>query len=172
MLEGFTAWLEQSDLTATFSDTTRTATWLIIPTSQSIHLVCVAVVMISVALINLRLLGIAGNRQGFAQLTAHLMPWVWTALIVLAITGTIQTIAEPGRELLNIGFRTKMVMIAITVAIMMVYESTIKKDPRYWDHSAKRRRYGRILAAVSLVLWLGIVVAGRLIAYVDTRPEI
>jgi len=172
MLEGFTAWLEQSDLTATFSDTTRTATWLIIPTSQSIHLVSVAVVMISVAIINFRLLGIAGNRQSFAQLTAHLMPWVWTALIVLAITGTIQTIAEPGRELLNIGFRSKMVMIAITVAIMMVYESTIKKDPRYWDHPAKRRRYGQILAAVSLVLWLGIVVAGRLIAYVDTRPEI
>lgn|SRR5215471_8713323 len=171
MLEGFTEWLEQSPLTAVFSDTNQLSTWLIIPTSQSIHIICVAVVMISVAIINLRLLGIAGNRQSFADLTGHLMPWVWTALIVLAITGAIQTIAEPSRELLNIGFRAKMIMLAIMVAIMMVYESTLKKDPHYWDQSRERRRTGKILASVSLVTWIGIVVAGRLIAYLDTGDD-
>jgi hypothetical protein len=169
MLEGFTEWLEVTPLSMVLSDTTNFWTWLIIPVSQCIHIVCVAIVMISVGLLNLRLLGIAGTRQSFAQLAGHLMPWIWSALTILFITGTIQTIAEPGRELLNLGFKTKMVLLTITVAITLLYERTIKKDPNYWEHSLERRKIAHVLATVSLVAWIGIVTAGRLIAYMDMR---
>ena len=94
-----------------------------------------------------------------------------TALIILFITGAVQTIAEPGRELLNIGFKAKMVLLVIVVAIAMVYENTVKKDPNYWEHSPERRRKAHVLATVSLVLWFGIAAAGRLIAYLDMRQE-
>src|SRR5882672_9010930 len=121
MLEGFAEWLEVTPLSMVLSDTTNFWTWLIIPVSQCIHIVCVAIVMMSVGILNLRLLGIAGTRQSFASLAGHLMPWIWTALTILFITGTIQTIAEPGRELLNIGFKTKMVLLAFTVIVTLVY---------------------------------------------------
>jgi hypothetical protein len=169
MLEGFIEWLEVTPLSLVLSDTTNFWTWLIIPVSQCIHIVCVAIVMISVGILNLRLLGIAGTRQSFAQLAAHLMPWIWSALTILFITGTIQTIAEPGRELLNVGFKTKMVLLTMTVAITLVYERTVKKDPNYWEHSLERRKMAHVLATVSLVAWIGIVTAGRLIAYMDMR---
>src|SRR5258705_4198405 len=171
MLEGFTEWLEVTPLSMVLSHTTNSWTWLIIPVSQCIHIVCVAIVMISVGLLNLRLLGIAGTRQSFAQLAGHLMPWIWSALTILFITGTIQTIAEPGRELLNLGFKTKMVLLTITVAITLLYERTIKKDPNYWEHSLERRKIAHVLATVSLVAWIGIVTAGRLIAYMDMRQS-
>jgi len=170
MFQGFVDWLQGTSLAAFLSDTTNFWTWLIIPVSQSIHIVCVAIVMMSVGILNLRLLGIAGTRQSFAQLAGHLMPWIWSALIVLFITGTVQTIAEPGRELLNIGFKTKMVLLIVTVIITMVYENNVKKDPQYWEHP-DRRRMAQVLATISLVLWIGIVAAGRMIAYLDMRQE-
>ena len=46
MLEHFSKWLEGTWLHAHFSDTTQLATWLIIPISQSVHIVAVSVVMI------------------------------------------------------------------------------------------------------------------------------
>src|SRR4051794_8530967 len=101
MLTWFSNWLASSYLNSVFSDTTHTATWLIIPTSQSMHILAVAVVMMSVALINLRLLGVAGTRQSSARLIEQTTPWIWPALMILLLTGTIQTIAEPERELLN-----------------------------------------------------------------------
>jgi len=171
MLQGFTEWLTGTEASAVLSDTTQFATWLIIPVSQCIHLICVAIVMISVGLLNLRLLGVAGARQSFAQLADHLMPWIWAALTVLFITGTIQTVAEPGRELLNIGFKTKMVLLMCAVAITVVYQTTIRKDPKYWDRSPERRKMAQMLASISLVLWIGIAAAGRLIAYLDLRHE-
>jgi hypothetical protein len=169
MLEGFNAWLEGTPLTGLFSDTTHFQTWLIIPVSQCIHLLSIAVLLISVGTLNLKLLGLTGRGQSFAQLASDLMPWIWTSLIVLFLTGTVQTIAEPGRELLNIGFRTKMILLAMAVAITLIFESTVKRDPRYWEHSPERRNMARLLATVSLVLWIGIAAAGRLIAYLDMR---
>jgi len=169
MIEQFTQWLSQTSLNAMLSDTTHLSTWLIIPLSQSIHILSVAVVMISVGVLNLNLLGIAGRRQGFAQLAKHLIPWIWGALIVLFLTGAVQTIAEPTRELLNLTFRVKMVMLLVTAAITLIYQISIKKDPRYWELSPQRRQTGRLLATISLVLWVGIAAAGRLIAYIDIK---
>ena len=171
MLQGFTEWLTGTGASAMFSDTTRFATWLIIPVSQCVHLICVAIVMISVGMLNLRLLGVAGTRQSFAELAVHLMPWIWADLTVLFVTGTIQTVAEPGRELLNVGFKTKMVLLMCAVAITLVYENTVKKDPNYWERSPERRKMAQVLASISLVLWIGIASAGRLIAYLDLRHE-
>ena len=74
MLEGFTAWLTDTPLSALLSDTSRLWTWLIIPLSQSIHILSVAALMISAAILNLRLLGVGNRPQSFARLTAHLMP--------------------------------------------------------------------------------------------------
>ena len=171
MIKEFTQWLSQTHLNAVFSDTTHLSTWLIIPVSQCVHILGVTVVMISVGVLNLNLLGIAGTRQNFAQLAKALIPWIWGALIVLFITGTIQTIAEPNRELLNVSFRVKMAMLLVTAAITLIYQITLKKDPHFWEISRERRQTGRLLATISLVLWVGIAAAGRLIAYIDIRLD-
>lgn len=169
MLKGFSDWLTQTPLSLFLADTTQFSTWLIIPLSQTIHILAVSIVMISVAMLNLRLLGVAGHRDNFAQLTAQLMPWIWSALAVLLLTGALQAIAEPGREILNIGFQVKMALLLMVVAITFGYARTIRDDARYWDRSPERRMSARVLAAISLVLWIGIAAAGRLIAYLDMR---
>src|ERR1700752_4106185 len=117
MFQGFVQWLEQTPASLLLSDRTGFWTWLIIPVSQCIHIISIAVLLISVGILNLRLLGLQNRRQSFAQLAAYLMPWIWISLIVLFVTGTVLTVAEPGRELLNIGFKVKMVLLAIVVLV-------------------------------------------------------
>jgi uncharacterized membrane protein len=167
MLQQLTDWLNQSYLNVLFSDTTHLSTWLIIPISQSMHIFAVAIVMISVGILNLRLLRVAGTNQPFAGLTERFMPWIWTALLILLATGVVQTIAEPNRELMNVTFRLKMILLVIVVAITAVYQRSVTKDPLYWERSPDRLRVSRFLAGFSLALWLGILAAGRFIAYFD-----
>lgn len=171
MLEGFSEWLTNTPVNAFLADTTRMSTWLIVPMSQTIHIVGVAVVMIAVGMLNLRLLGVGVTRQSFAQMSAQYMPWLWGAMIVLLFTGVVQTVAEPGREILNVGFRIKIVLLAIVVAITALYEQRVKSDPNYWDASSARKKTAYKLASLSLVLWVGIAIAGRMIAYMDMRLE-
>lgn len=166
MLEPLAEWISTSYLNGIFADTTRTSTWLIVPVSQSIHIIAVSVLMMSVLLLNCRILGIAGTRQSFPRLSNQLMPWIWPALIVLLLTGVVQTIAEPMRELLSNTFWLKMTMLAVTLLITAGYAFSLGRDPHFWEHSRQRRFVLKALAILSLVLWLGIVVAGRLIAYI------
>jgi hypothetical protein len=169
MFQGFVEWLQQTPVSLWLSDTTGFWTWLIIPVSQCVHIISIALLLICVGILNLRLLGIGSKRQSFAQLAAGLMPWIWTALIVLFLTGTVQTLAEPGRELLNIGFKVKMALLLAAVLVTLFYERTVRNDPQYWEFSPARRRMGQVLAALSLVFWIGIATSGRLIAYLDMR---
>ena len=171
MLQELSDWLTQTPLHEVFSDTTRLETWLIIPISQTVHILGVAIVMIAIGMLNLRLLGVRVSRQSFANLSARWMPWIWSAMVVLFITGAVQTIAEPTRELMNYTFRIKIVMLLVAVAITIFYRAQVKMDAKYWERSGERRTLAYALASVSLVLWLGIVAAGRLIAYVGTIDE-
>ena len=171
MLQGLSDFLEQTALHTIFADTTRLETWLIIPLSQTIHILGVAIVMTAIGMLNLQLLGVRVTKQSFAELSAGWMPWIWSALAVLFVTGAIQTIAEPTRELMNNTFRIKIVMLLIAVAITVLYRTQVKKDPDYWQRSGDRRAAAFALASLSLVLWLGIVAAGRLVAYVGAIED-
>ena len=166
MLLDLSEWLEQTALHTFFADTTRLETWLIIPLSQTIHILGVAVVMTAVGMLNLQLLGVRVTKQSFAEFSAGWMPWIWAAMAALLLTGVIQTIAEPTRELMNNTFRIKIILLVIVMAITVLYRMQVKKDPGYWQRSGERRAAAYALASLSLVLWLGIVAAGRLIAYV------
>jgi len=166
MLQEFADWLSRTSISALFTDTTRFDMWLIVPLSQTIHTLAVGFVMIAVGVLNLRMLGVCATGQPYARLNSQLIPWVWVALIALFVTGAAQTIAEPTREIMNNVFRLKVIMLLAVISITYYFSSRVKADPDYWEQSDGRQSLGRMLAVVALTLWLGIAVAGRLIAYV------
>jgi uncharacterized membrane protein SirB2 len=157
MIESFCNWLSNTSLSLTI----QTVMW-IIPAVQTVHILCVAVVMSSMAMLDLRLIGIAGRRQSTSQMVNRFVPWVWGALPVLLTSGVILIIGEPSRELLNPYFRAKMVMLATVIGITFVVARQNKKEASYWEG---RRVAARWTGLVSLLLWVGIVTAGRWIAY-------
>jgi uncharacterized membrane protein SirB2 len=157
MIQSFCDWLSNTSLSLTI----QTVMW-IIPAVQTIHILCVAIVMSCMAMLDLRLIGVAGKRQPISRMVSKFVPWVWGALPVLLTTGIILTIGEPSRELLNPYFRAKMLMLAIVIGITFVVQRQNKKDTSFWE---LRRGTAAIAGAFSLLLWVGIITAGRWIAY-------
>ena len=157
MIESFCDWLANTPLSLKI----QTVMW-IIPAVQTVHILCVALVMSCMAMMDLRLIGVAGRKYPISRTVARFVPWVWGALPVLLASGTILTIGEPSRELLNPYFRAKMLMLAIVIVITFVVQRKNKKDVNYWD---ARRFASTSAGVVSLLLWVGIVSAGRWIAY-------
>ncbi|MBM3818544.1 MAG: hypothetical protein FJW14_05930 [Acidimicrobiia bacterium] len=135
----FADWLAQTPL----STAIQVNEW-VIPTIQSIHIVAIGVVLGSVLMVTLRILGLAARDQTLAETNARFGPWLTGALIVLLVTGILMIVGEPARELLALSFWMKMVLVAFAVAV---------------------RPRAPALAFVTLLVWLCIVVLGRLIAY-------
>jgi hypothetical protein len=156
----FCKWLELTPL----SQFIQTEEW-IVPTVQTIHILSIALVMSSVLMINLRLLGLVGRDLPQPAVARRFLPVIWWTLPILLMTGTILIIGEPARSLLNPAFQLKMVLLLGAIAVTLLYRRQLARNPLYWDGKGLRRVQARSVVLASSLLWIGIVFAGRWIAY-------
>jgi uncharacterized membrane protein len=162
MLDDFIHWLSATPV----SQLIQKVFW-IIPTVQAVHILAISVVLASMAMFDLRLLGLAGKRNSIASLSRRFMPWAWGALIVLAVSGCILIVGEPKRALGNVAFLLKMCMLATAIIVTLGFQSVLKRDLAggSTDLAPAHVTLAKITGLLSLTLWTGIAVAGRLIAY-------
>jgi len=161
VISQFCDWLAATPVSQTFQD----LGWFV-PLVQTVHILSIAVVMTSVGMLDFKLLGLTGRAQSLAAMVSSFMPWVWSALLIQLITGALLTITEPSRELLNLAFRVKMLMVLAMAAILLLIQRRLRRDAHYWELSPSRRRAARAVGAACLLLLVSIVVAGRWIAYI------
>ena len=137
------------------------------PIAQSLHILGIAVVMASIVMVDLRFLGLAVPSQNVSEMIRRLMPWTWWALLLNAMTGLLFVVARPFRYFFNpvVGWKLSLLVPAVVLAFIVHRLNT--REAGYWEQSSGRRLSARVIAAVSLVLWTGVVLAGRWIAYSD-----
>jgi len=160
MFRPFADWLAGTPLSQLFQN----QQW-VVPTSQSIHIVCVCLVFTSALMINLRLLGVGASGRTISQLTRSLVPWMWGGLGVLLLTGAVQTIAEPVRQFVTPAFWAKMCMILTVAGMTTAFARKVRANASRWDAAGTRPTGARAFAIASSILWIAIIVCGRFIAY-------
>jgi len=136
-----------------------------IPTIQSIHIAAIGVVLASVLAMTLRLFGVAQAERTVLQTQARFGPWLTGALWLLLLTGTLMIIGEPERELVTFSFWVKMALVAVGVAIAWAFQRSVRRRGAEWDERLAGHGSVRALAVLTLLIWLAVIVMGRLIAY-------
>lgn len=162
MLSKLVEWLLSTQL----SQAIQEIEW-VVPTLQTIHILFIAVVLSAVAMIILRLLGLIGRSWTIRETAERFLPWIWTALFALVITGSLLLIGEPKRSLLNPVFQLKMAMLAAMIIVTAAFHRSIFRNQDAWDQPARIRPAARLIGGVSLLIWVCIIIAGRWIAYVS-----
>ena len=137
------------------------------PVVQTLHIMGISVVMASIVMIDLRLLGMAVPSQSISEMISRLMPWTWWALPLNAVTGLLFIFARPNRYFYNPVFGIKLSLLVAAVTLAAVVYQLNRRETGYWEQTLARRISGRAIAGCSLVLWIGVVMAGRWIAYWD-----
>jgi hypothetical protein len=161
VIQQFADWLSQTWLSVLIQNHNA---W-VIPIIQSIHIVGIGIVLVSVLMIDLRILGMMGRDQTLRETTNRFGPWLSASLGVLLATGVLMVVGEPARELLTFSFWFKMGLIVIGTVIAGIFRITLKRNELHWEQSLVNRRAVKSLAIVTLLIWVGIVILGRLIAY-------
>ncbi len=156
----FAEWLSQTSLSLAI----QSHEW-VIPAVQSIHIVAIAAVLGSVFMIVLRVLAWAGRDQTLAQTTARFGPWLSWALCVLMVTGAVMIVGEPARQLLALSFWLKMGLVVIGTAVAVVFQRSLHRHESHWESVLVNRSRVKGLAVVTFLVWVSVVILGRLIAY-------
>jgi type III secretory pathway component EscS len=161
MVRQWADWLANTVLSQWFQN----ELW-IVPTSQSIHILALSVVLGCAVMLSLRLLGIgATSGRCVSRLVDSLVPWIYRALVVQLLTGAVQTIAEPLRQFGTLAFWLKMLMIPVVLSLTAAFAGAVRRNPAKWDSAATRPASAKVFALVSLALWVGIIWCGRFIGY-------
>ena len=165
-LHSFCEWLKSTAISHTIQDTS----W-IIPATQTVHILAVALVFSSALMMDLRIIGLIDQRQSIATYLHRFIRPIWSALPVLFATGAILTIGEPSRELENPAFQLKMVLLLLAVVATSLLRRPAIVGSSRWDDISKPTVAMKIIAFASLGLWTAIIFAGRWIAYANTGSD-
>jgi hypothetical protein len=127
-----------------------------------LHTYGMAVLVGIVLAIDLRILGFA-PAMPLAPL-GKLLPLLWAAFWVNAVTGTILLVADATTKMTNPDFFIKMGFIAVAVVVQRIIQRRVFGAPQIGFGTVTPR--AKMLAVASLTCWLGAITAGRLLAYV------
>jgi hypothetical protein len=154
-------WLEESSLGTHI----RQSLWLF-PIIETIHIFGVVLLVGATSALDLRLMGLAMREQPVSRLAARLLPWAWSGFAIQVVTGFLLFSSEATRCYTNTAFRYKMVGILLAGVNAVVFHYTAYRNVRQWDEAPVGPWGAKIAGLCSIVLWFGIVAAGRWIAFV------
>jgi uncharacterized membrane protein SirB2 len=156
----FAKWLQFTPLSLWI----QSHTW-ITPTVQAIHVVMIGVVFGSVLMIALRVLGRMRADEPFAAVWQRFAPWLWTGLVVLALTGIILIIGEPVREFTAKSFWAKMILLVLGIVSVLSFRRTLGAATDSQSRALVFARSQKAVALSTLLIWALVIFFGRAIAY-------
>lgn len=120
----------------------------------------------SSTLLDLRLLNRGFLRhQPASQVTSRLLPVMWGSFAVMLVTGVLMFLSEATRCYESVSFRVKMALLVVVGLNAVFFHFTAYRKIERWEAAPKTPGSAKLAGWVSLVLWIGIIVAGRGIAY-------
>jgi hypothetical protein len=157
----FCGWLEQSPVGAAV----RQSLWLF-PAIETVHLLGMTVLVWTVAAFDLRLLGWAFERTPVSELARRLLPWTWMGFGLQVVTGALLFSSEAAKMYVNPAFRMKMVLICLAGAQALIFQFAAGHRLAAWDERGAVPVAARIGGLISILLWIGVVAAGRWIGFI------
>lgn len=131
------------------------------PFIESLHVVAITLVVGSIMMVDLRLLGITGLRYPASRITRELIPWTWGAFCVAVVTGIGMFVTRAPVYMENPAFQVKLVLLLLACANMALFQFRTFRDVASWDSATVTPIAARTAGAASLLLWAGILLAGR-----------
>jgi hypothetical protein len=142
------------------------------PLIESAHVIGLTMVFGTIAIIDLRLLGIASTRRSFTRMASDIMKWTWAAFALTATTGLLMFMTNAGVYYHNFYFRSKMAMLVLAGINVVIFERTVIRSVHRWDKDAAAPPAGRTVAALSLLIWISIIFLGRWIGFTTTQTDL
>jgi uncharacterized membrane protein len=139
------------------------------PFLESLHVVGLTMVFGTIAVLDLRMLGVASIRRPVVRVALDVEKWAWMAFALTAATGSLMFITNAGVYYYNIFFRLKMAMLVLAGLNVALFELTARRSLQQWNNDTKAPAAGRAVATISLLLWIAIIFMGRWIGFTTTR---
>ncbi|MGI0134678.1 MAG: DUF6644 family protein [Candidatus Micrarchaeaceae archaeon] len=153
-------WLENTLMGRSIHD----SVWLF-PVIETIHLFGVVILVGFASVMDLRLMGVAFKDYTVSMVARRFLPWIWAGFAVQVVTGVLLFSSEAAKMYGSDVFLVKMLLIAVAGLNAFVFHVLAYRSVGKWENDPIAPFSARFAGTFSILLWFGIVGAGRWIAY-------
>ena len=139
--------------------------WLwLYPSVEIVHITGIALLFGSIAVLDLRLLGLS-RELSVKRLASHLLPWTAGSFLLILPSGMMMFIAHATDFITNPAFAVKISLILAAGVNAAVFHAGVFRGAERWDVGVAPPLAARVAGALSLLLWISVIACGRLLAY-------
>ena len=142
---------------------------------NALHVISLVTVFGTIFIVDLRLLGLPNVQRSFTRMHHELLRWTWGAFGIAAVTGVLMFMVNAVTYHRNTAFWLKMATMVLAGINMLVFEYGAMKSAASWDKGVTPPNSARLAGALSIVLWVAVIVFGRWIGFTKgydfTIPE-
>jgi len=138
----------------------------VFPIIETIHVLCLTVVFGTIAMVDMRLLGLVSRQTPFTKLYRELIPWTWSAFAGAVIFGSILATGKIEDYAHNPQFLAKFVLMAAAGANMVLFHVGPYRNVASWDKIVPTPARARLAGGLSLAFWIAVIFFGRWVGFV------
>jgi hypothetical protein len=153
-------WLESTPVSMAVAE----STWLF-PALEAVHVIGLTLVVGLIAVVDLRLLGVASLGWRAGDLNRTVLPLTWAAFGIAAVSGALMFTSKPSSYVANPFFTGKLALLVLAGLNMALFHQLFSRRIDVLDDGTAASPAVKVSATASLVLWLSIVALGRWIGF-------
>jgi hypothetical protein len=142
---------------------------VVFPLIETFHVLAITLIAGTIVTVDLRVCGLIFRGESLIRITRTLLPYTWYGFIVMVITGLPLFAAEAGKLYGNPAFRVKLLLLGLAGLNALLFHKTAFRALEDSERRGSTSLPARAFASMSIVLWSGIIVSGRLIAVFHTH---
>jgi hypothetical protein len=135
------------------------------PYVEGIHVLALALSVGMIVWVDLRLIGAAMRTRPVSDIFQGLQAWMVTGFGVMFVTGALLFAAHATKAYESRVFRAKIALLLLAGVNMLVFHLTIDRRRAEWNEMPVPPVAARAAGLLSLMLWLSVIAAGRMLAY-------
>jgi hypothetical protein len=153
-------WLEQTSLATAISE----SVWLF-PIIEGSHILALPLSVGMILMFDLRLLGLAFQGGSASRLMRDVLRWSKVGFAVMFLTGVLLFLTQASKAYDNAFFRTKLVFLLMLGVNAAVFQIVFYPKMAQWEAGGKTPLGARVCGGLSLIVWIGVIICGRTMAY-------
>jgi uncharacterized membrane protein len=151
MLLHICRWLQDNSLIALINGTAWSAA-----ATEIVHYFSMFILVGSMVIVDLRVLGLVAQKQDASQLADRLFPWIWASLALNFLSGFVMFAGSATAYYRNDIFYDKLGIVLLAIIANIVVQQKV----RAWNQLPAMPAWAKLVAVVSIGLWIGAIVAG------------
>ena len=145
-----------------FGAAMRDSPWLFAAVKAA-HLAGIAILMSSIALLDLRLLGLRRSIP-VRRLAGRVLPWTAASFLLIVPSGLAMFVVRAGELVASPVFALKICLILLAGANAGIFHAGAFRSSAQWDVIAMPPAAARAAAGLSMTLWISVIACGLWLA--------